>query len=113
MHEFGIIENIFQSIKKIAAENQLKTITKISLKIGKMRQLVPEFLQFAFQTLSKNSLASDAKLIIEEIPITIKCDQCNHTAIVEDLVFACPKCLANDVTIISGKELILESIEGE
>lgn len=113
MHEFGIIENIFKTIEKIARENQLKIITKITLKIGKMRQLIPEFLRFAFQTLAKNTIANNAELVIAEIPIVIKCNKCKNNSIVEELIFLCPKCMANDVTIISGKELILENIEGE
>lgn len=113
MHEFGIIENIFKTIEKIALENRLQIISKVVLKIGKLRQLIPEFLRFAFQTVAKNTFAENAELIIEEIPITIKCKKCQNITQLEEVFFLCPKCLMNDVEIISGKELILETIEGE
>lgn len=113
MHEFSIIENIFKTIDKIASDNQLKVITKVTLKVGKMRQIIPDFLRFAFETIAKNTLAANAELIIEEIPMTVRCHRCDKISLIEELILICPNCVTTNIEIISGKELILETIEGE
>ena len=113
MHEFNIIQNIFPALEKIANENHLKSIEKVTLQVGKLRQIVPETLQFAFKTLAINTLAHSAELIIEEIPISFSCTSCQKTFIVEDHIYICPFCESLELKIVSGKEIILASVDGK
>lgn len=113
MHEISVIQSIFAVVVKIAAENNLKVVTKICLKIGKLRQLVPEFLQFALKTIAKDTIAETAELIIENVPIIMQCKSCAKEFIVAENIFICPNCNATDLCMISGSEVILDNIEGE
>ena len=63
MHEFSLIQSIFKIIEQVAQANNLQTISKIRLKIGKLRQVAPDFLQFAFAAVAKGTLAEGAALI--------------------------------------------------
>lgn len=112
MHEFGIIQSIFQALEKIALENHLSKITIVTLRIGKLRQVVPENLQFAFETLAKDTKASGAKLILIEEPIKMRCQTCLQEFIVQDQTYLCPKCGASDLITLTGQEIVLENIEG-
>ncbi len=80
MHEFSIMEKLFNIILEQAEQNQLINVKKIHLKIGKLRQIMPDFLEFAFEQVAKDTIAANAKLTIE---------------------------------MIDGKDIILESIEGD
>lgn len=113
MHELSIIQDLFKVLIKIATEKKLRKVSVVYLKIGKLRQIVPEFLEFAFSTIAKDSVAEGAKLVIEFIPITMRCNSCDKEFTVEEDIFFCPGCESGDLTLISGKELILESIEGD
>lgn len=113
MHEFSLLQNIFTILDQIALEKKLKRITKVTLRVGKLRQVVPETMQFAFETLSKSTCAEGAKLVLAFEEIKILCRDCQKEFIVEDNVYLCPACGAASVELISGKELILESVEGE
>lgn len=113
MHELSIIQNIYNTIKDIAAENNLKVIKKVYLKIGALRQVVPEFLTFAFEHVTADSLAQGAELIIEVIPVQILCHTCQQQHTVTDNFYVCPNCNSADIEIITGKEIVLASIEGE
>lgn len=113
MHELSIIENIFTKIEQTAKDNHLKKITKVTLKIGKLRQVMPDFLDFAFKAVAEGTIAENAKLIIIEIPVKIFCNKCKEEFIVKDNVYFCPKCESTEIEILSGKELFLDSIEGE
>jgi hydrogenase nickel incorporation protein HypA/HybF len=113
MHELKIIQDVFPIIEKVAKENNLKSINKVFLKVGGLRQVVLEFLQFAFNTVAKDSIAADAELVIEFIPISAVCKNCKKQFNVVDSVYICPYCDNGDVEILTGKEIVLESLEGE
>jgi hydrogenase nickel incorporation protein HypA/HybF len=113
MHEFSLMEDLFKLIKDLAEKNKLKRVTKITLQIGKLRQVQPDFLEFAFEIISKDTIASDAKLIIQEIPVVMECKSCGEEFKVEENTFICAKCASSDLVLKKGKEIILENIEGE
>jgi hydrogenase nickel incorporation protein HypA/HybF len=113
MHELGIIQSIFTTVEQVATENKLKSISKVVLKVGALRQIVPEFLQYAFTSVTEGTIAQAAKLEIEIVPITAKCSNCGAEFGIEEHVYACPKCESAAVKIITGKEIVIENIEGE
>lgn len=113
MHELSVMQNIFLTIEKVAFANNLKKITKIVLKVGKLRQLNPEFLQFAFNAIAKNTLAENAILEIELIPIKMHCNSCQKEFIVEENAYFCDLCDSQDLKMLTGKEIILDSIIGD
>jgi hydrogenase nickel incorporation protein HypA/HybF len=113
MHELSVVQNIFLTIEKVALANNLKKVTKIVLKVGKLRQLVPEFLHFAFTTIAKNTIAENAVFEIELVPIKMRCNSCQRGFIVEENIYFCDKCGSSDLEMLAGKEIILDNIEGE
>ncbi|EKE01423.1 MAG: Hydrogenase nickel insertion protein HypA [uncultured bacterium] len=113
MHELKIIQDIFPILENVAKENHLKSINKVFLKVGALRQVVPEFLQFAFATLAKDTLADSAELIIELVPITVACKTCQREFAVEENAYFCPHCESTIIKILTGKEIVLESVEGD
>lgn len=113
MHEFSIVENIVTLLKQIAKDNNFVSIKKATLKVGKLRQIVPENMKFAFGVLTKDTVASSAELIIEEVPVKVFCKSCKNEFIVTDNVYVCPNCSSFELEILTGKEIVLENIEGE
>jgi hydrogenase nickel incorporation protein HypA/HybF len=47
------------------------------------------------------------------VPSQAKCQTCNQTFKLEEFNWTCPHCQGNIVDVISGKELLVESIEVE
>jgi len=113
MHEFSIMQNMLTQLDDIAQKNHLVSIQQVTIRIGELRQCSPELLTFAFETLTETTLAKNAKLVIEFIPITIQCASCHQEFSVNNRCFICPHCQGTQLQIIHGKELILASIEGE
>lgn len=113
MHELNIIQNIFALLKVIAEKNQLKSITRVHLKIGKLRQVVPDFLEFAFATTVRGTFAEGAQLIIEYVPVKIHCNACKNDSVLEENYYLCPKCDSADISVLNGMEVILDSVEGD
>lgn len=113
MHELKIIQDIFPIIKNVARKNHLKSINKVFLRVGKLRQVVLEFLQFAFATVAQDTIAANAELIVKLIPITATCKTCQQQFAVGENIYICPYCDSVDLEILTGKEIVLESVEGE
>ncbi len=113
MHELGIITNLFTLIEAVAKENNLVKINTVKLKLGKLQQIVPEMLTFAFETVAKGTKAEGATLEVEYVPIKMQCNACRHEFIVVEHVYICPECAATNLTILEGMEIFLESLEGE
>ena len=107
------MQGVFKLLEDIAAKNNLIKIDKVILRVGKLRQVFPDFLQFAFENISQNTPLDGAELIIEEIPITMRCKSCNQEFTVEHNTYICPKCGAAKLELLTGKEIIIASIEGE
>lgn len=113
MHELSIIQNILPLIERVAAENHMTSVKKVTLKVGRLRQIVPEFLKFAFESVTKTTVAEGAELIVESVPILVLCKSCQQQFVVEENIYLCPNCNHTDLQVLTGKEIILESIEGE
>lgn len=113
MHELSIAEELLNIIVETAKVNNLSKVTGIKLKIGEMRGVVPESLSFAFEVIGKGTVAEGAVIKIIEIKTKASCKKCGKEFSVEDYYFICPECGNIDVVVIEGKELIIDSLEGE
>ena len=113
MHEFKIIQDIFPVIEDIAKDNHLRSISKVYLQVGALRQVVLEFLQFAFKTLAKDTIASNAELIVELVPVTVFCPVCQKEVAIAKNIYICPQCENGSLQILTGKEVVLTAIDGE
>ncbi|NLP04195.1 MAG: hydrogenase maturation nickel metallochaperone HypA [Fibrobacter sp.] len=113
MHELSIVENLLKVIESAAAENGISRVTGVNLRIGRLRQVVPEMFQFAFDTAKIGTVAESAEVKINFVPAKAVCRDCGREFAVEDNFFVCEGCNGVDVDVIEGKELQIESMEGE
>ncbi|MBV5260731.1 hydrogenase maturation nickel metallochaperone HypA [Synechococcus moorigangaii CMS01] len=111
MHEVAIMTETV-AIANAAAERQNATkIVGLTMRIGAMSGVVPEALSFAFEAVADGTLAEEAKLTIETIPVTCYCAQCDRHFTPPDLFYECPLCGNLSQQIMSGKEVELKSLE--
>lgn len=113
MHEMALAEGILDIVLSYADKNEAKKVTEISVLVGEMTGVVPESLDFCFESLSKGTKAEGAKLVLKHIPLVAKCLECGNETKVERYNFTCPKCKSLRMEIVSGRELRVESLEAE
>ena len=112
MHEASLVESILKIARDTAAENNAEKITAIGLKLGDMAGVEIEALNFSFDVLKKNTLAENAELKINRVPIQAQCNKCGKIFNVEHYNFFCPEC--EGVLILkSGRELLVEFVDCE
>ncbi len=114
MHEMGIAMEIL-SIAAASIPETLKgsRVSSIRLKVGKLTAVVPESLRFCFSIASQDTPLAGASLQIESLPVVARCDHCRHQWTLDAPSFSCPACDSGKVTLISGRELEIDSIELE
>ncbi|HOK20531.1 MAG TPA: hydrogenase maturation nickel metallochaperone HypA, partial [Thermosynergistes sp.] len=87
--------------------------SRVTLKVGKLRQVVPEVMVFCFEAASKGTPVEGASLEIEEVPLASRCTRCGREWSDSESLGLCPFCGSADVDVVQGMELLLESVEVE
>ncbi len=113
MHELSLVANLFELLEQKAKEEKIKRITLVRLRCGAFSGVVPECFQSAFDIYKKETLASEAELILDIVQVKFQCRHCGQEASQDDLPLLCPRCGSADVTILDGTELTLVSLEAE
>jgi hydrogenase nickel incorporation protein HypA/HybF len=108
MHELGIAEAIVAIAEEHAGGRHVE---KIELKIGHLRQVVPAALTFAFELVAQGTSVEGAILAIEDVPVRIVCRGCATDSRVSGFPFACPNCGSFDIDVVTGDELLVDSLE--
>ena len=113
MHEFSITESILNLALEKANEAGASKITGINLVIGEMSGIVSDCVQFYFEALSRDTIASGAKLSFETKPTRVRCQKCQSAFTPKDGDWSCPECHELSIEIVSGRECQMDSIEVE
>ncbi|MBC2580089.1 hydrogenase maturation nickel metallochaperone HypA [Clostridium sp. DJ247] len=113
MHEVSIMESAMRIVKEKAEENNIKNIFKITIKIGELCGVMSDSLIFAFNSLSKETIAEGAEFLIEKVKATAMCNDCGTVFEIDHFNKLCPNCNKFSTNILSGYELYVNTIEGE
>jgi hydrogenase nickel incorporation protein HypA/HybF len=112
MHEMGIALQIVEIATASLPEDMGGArVAAVNLKIGKLAAVVPESLRFCFDVAIKDTPLAGASLVIDEIPVVARCNDCDARWTIDDPVFVCKNCQSGSLEILSGRELDIESIE--
>ncbi len=130
MHEWALAEAILASARQVADQNNLKTVTEVTIRVGELQQVEPPILKFALSQM-KEGIFKDAKFSVRRAKSTLKCRVCGTLwqfdrkrldgATSEAIHFIpeaahsyikCPKCGSPDFEIASGRGVWLEDIKG-
>jgi len=110
MHELSIAQNILE----IVAENlpgEIRRVKSVKVKVGDGAGVVPDSLEFCFNTIIAGTPMQGAILEIEAVPFVMRCNSCGNISTNEGEIFLCPFCHGNDLEMISGNELQVDAIE--
>jgi hydrogenase nickel incorporation protein HypA/HybF len=111
MHELSLSGAIVNTVVKHA---EGRPVSLVSLRVGALRQVVPDTLEFYFEFVSKGTVCEGARLQQELIPARLRCANCEREWTIDMPIFMCPGCgSAGRVEVASGEEFEVESIEVE
>lgn len=111
MHELAITQYILNIALEQAKAAEAREITRVNLVIGEMSGIVDDCVQFYFDFLSKDTIASNSALSFKKIPSQARCRTCKTVFHPEKFDWACPNCHGLSIEIVAGRESYVESIE--
>ncbi len=112
MHEFSIVQSLLSLIESYAKKENAKSVEKVVVLIGPLSGVEPHLLKMAFDTLKEGTVASNAEILMEEVPLKVYCHHCRKEFYKKELNILCPVC-NQPSSLVSGDELYLKSMEME
>jgi hydrogenase nickel incorporation protein HypA/HybF len=110
MHELAIAD----SIVRIACDHARgRRVAKVEVKVGYLRQVVPDALAFAFSLVAEGTAAEGAELELEHVPPAGRCRACGAESELDGFPLACARCASLDLELLRGEELLVDSLELE
>lgn len=110
MHELSLSSAIVNTAVKHAGE---RPVSVVVVRIGQLRQVVPDTLDFYFEFVARDTVCEGARLEFELVPALLACAACERQWAVDFPDFRCPTCLEGGVQVITGNEFEVESIDVE
>src|SRR5262245_51565422 len=89
MHELSLSGAIVNTVEKHAAG---RPVSGVSMRIGALRQVVPDTLDFYFAFVAKGTVCEGARLEQELVPALLRCGACGREWELDLPVFACGEC---------------------
>ena len=111
MHELSVCQSMLSQVNHIAQEHKADCVTQITLRVGPLSGIEPKLLQQAFPLASAGTIAEHATLIIESLPIRVKCQECGQESEVTANKLTCHHCGHYQTRVISGDEMLLANLE--
>ena len=118
MHELAVAQAIIAAAERHAED---RPISVVRVRVGRPRQVVPEYLGFYFDVASKETLCEGLRSSGSAVDSRLRCSACGAewdpapppAANGDELVvrFRCPECESADHRVVSGDELVVESID--
>ncbi len=113
MHELAICQSLMDQVEAIASERNALCVTSIVIGIGPLSGVEAQLLKNAYPLASAGTIAEHAELVIEHLPVRVKCTQCDSESDALPNKLICKQCGDWRTTLISGDEMMLLSVELE
>lgn len=108
MHELSICRSIVDIVSRYAEDREVRIV---HVQVGQLRQIIPETLVYCWPMVSAQTRLAGSVLQVERVPTTIRCMSCDHRETLVAPVLRCGRCAAQDVSIVTGEEFLITSLE--
>ncbi len=112
MHELGTVFYVIEQVEKICKENDLTVVGSVTLEIGEVSGIIPEFIVDCWNwARAKNELMKNAELKIETLEAVTYCEDCQKTYPTLKYKKICPYCGSEHTYLLTGNEYNIKEIE--
>jgi hydrogenase nickel incorporation protein HypA/HybF len=108
MHELALAQAIFDTVRRRASGRDVR---RVAVRIGHLRQVVPDSLQFSWEMLVQGTDMAGCRLDVDHVPAVIVCAECGATSTLEYPILMCPSCETGSVALLSGEEFLIATMD--
>lgn len=112
MHELGVVFRVIETVEAVAAENQVQEIRSVTLQLGEVSTVLPDYLTDCWNwAVKRTTIMKNAPLIIEQIPAVTYCEDCKSDYATVSHGKICPHCGSSHTWLKQGNEFTIKEIE--
>ena len=111
MHELSVAQALVDQVEDLANRHGAVGIHLIRVRVGPLAGIVPDLLATAFPLSAAGTRAEHARLELVPAPIRVRCRSCATETEATPNNLVCGACGDWRTEMVSGDELILESLE--
>jgi len=111
MHEMSLCESVLQIMEDQATVQKFERVKTVWLEVGQLSGVELEALRFAFDVVTRGSIADGATLEIIDVPGQAWCLQCGETVTILQRFDPCPKCGGYQMQVTGGTEMRVKELE--
>jgi hydrogenase nickel incorporation protein HypA/HybF len=108
VHELSLCEAIAATVSRHAGKQEA---TGVVVRIGHLRQVVPDALSFCWTMLTEGTDLERCSLEIEQVPAVVRCSACGEDSQLDVPLMLCPTCSSDDVILLSGEEFLVVAVD--
>ena len=113
MHELSVCLSLLEQVQAVAEERDAVQVTRIELRVGPLSGVESALLRSAWPMAAAGSIAVDAEFLVEDIGIVVRCSACEAETDAQPNRLVCGACGDFRTSVVSGDEMILQSVELE
>lgn len=113
MHELSVCQDIIAQAEAIAREHGARAVSVIELRIGPLSGVEIPLLEQAFTIARAGTVAEEAALCIESLPVRVRCETCGAETDATVSRLVCGGCGDWKTRLVSGDEMLLARLELE
>ncbi|HEB98241.1 MAG TPA: hydrogenase maturation nickel metallochaperone HypA [Thiotrichales bacterium] len=113
MHELAVSQSLLREVQRVAREHAAVSVSRVLVQIGPLSGVEPSLLREAFPLAAAGTLAEGAELVIETVPLRVRCETCGAESEARPNRLLCGACGDWHTRLLSGDELLLASVELE
>jgi hydrogenase nickel incorporation protein HypA/HybF len=107
MHELAIAESV---VAAVLDRTESRPVSVVRLRVGRLSGVVPDALMFCFELATAGTTLDGAELQIEDQEGRARCRDCGRDFALDDPILLC-SCGSADVKVLSGRDLVVTSVE--
>jgi hydrogenase nickel incorporation protein HypA/HybF len=108
MHELALCQAIVDTVSRHA---EGRRVERVEVRIGHLRQVVPDSLMFSWELLTDGTDLSGCALAVDHVPAVVECRACGGATGLDLPILVCGTCGSTDVDLVSGQEFLIASID--
>lgn len=111
MHELSVCIALVNQVERIAKDKAGSTVARVVIKLGPLSGIEPQLLLNSYPLAASGTLAENADLKIDTVEVVVRCTQCDCETPAAPNRLLCGECGDFRTRIVSGDEMILQSVE--
>jgi hydrogenase nickel incorporation protein HypA/HybF len=113
MHELAVVTALVDQVGRIAREKCAHRVVSIVVRVGPLCGVEADLLERAYPLATCGTVAQGAVLVLERLPVVVRCQVCGADSEVPHNRLLCGSCGDWRTRVISGDELQLATVELE